>query len=238
MAIKPPDLLNRLPSVAELLEKPPIRALADRWNRSVVAGGVRSFLDELRSDFERRAADLPSIRELAERAARFVVSRQHHSLGVAINATGRICGSPWTSTPLAEAALERMIALGREYATDPGTDAGDIADRTAIVTLSPYRFASRRRGPQLLGRDLAGARGPRSRSRSARRPGRSGRCRRRRLAAQTGGRRARCCSRKSARPIAPRPPTTKRPFRPRRRHPEAQQRFVPRRRRNGRCRTR
>jgi len=120
MAIKPPDLLNRLPSVSELLEKPPIRALADRWNRSVVAGGVRTFLEELRSDFERRAADLPSIRELAERAARFVVSRQHHSLGVAINATGRICGSPWTSTPLAEAALERMIALGREYATEPG----------------------------------------------------------------------------------------------------------------------
>jgi L-seryl-tRNA(Ser) seleniumtransferase len=120
MAIKPPDLLNRLPSVSELLEKPPIRALADRWNRSVVAGGVRSFLEELRSDFERRAADLPSIRELAERAARFVVSRQHHSMGVAINATGRICGSPWTTTPLAEAALERMIALGREYAIEPG----------------------------------------------------------------------------------------------------------------------
>ncbi len=120
MAIKPPDLLNRLPSVSELLEKPPIRALADRWNRSVVAGGVRSFLEELRSDFERRAADLPSIRELAERAARFVVSRQHHSLGVAINATGRIYGSPWMCTPLSEAALERMIAFGREYATEPG----------------------------------------------------------------------------------------------------------------------
>src|SRR5882757_6841680 len=104
MAIKPPELLNRIPSVAELLDKPPIRALAERWNRSVVAGGVRSFLDELRSDLQRRAAEvaLPSIRDLAERAARYVVSRQHHSLGVAINATGRLWDSPWTSLPMPE----------------------------------------------------------------------------------------------------------------------------------------
>ena len=36
MALKPSDVLDRLPSASELLEKPPIRALADRWNRSVV----------------------------------------------------------------------------------------------------------------------------------------------------------------------------------------------------------
>src|SRR3954469_23501504 len=105
MAIKPPDILNRLPSVSELLEKPPIRALAERWNRSAVAGGVRSFLEELRTDFERRTAELPSIRELAERAARYVASRQHQTLGVAINATGMIFDREWQSVPLAEKAL-------------------------------------------------------------------------------------------------------------------------------------
>jgi L-seryl-tRNA(Ser) seleniumtransferase len=118
MAIKPPEILNRLPSVTELLDKPPIRALVDRWNRSTVMGGVRSFLDELRVDIERRAAELPSIRELAERAARYVVSRQQQSLGVAINATGQLGGSHWTGSPVAEIALERMIALGRDYATE------------------------------------------------------------------------------------------------------------------------
>lgn len=123
MAIKPPDLLNRLPSVTELLEKPPVRALVDRWNRSTVANNLRTYLDELRTDLERRAADLPSIRELAERAAKFVVTRQHQSLGVAINATGRIAGAPWINTPLSEAALERMIAFGREFATAPAIDA-------------------------------------------------------------------------------------------------------------------
>lgn len=128
MAIKPPDLLNRLPSVSELLDKPPIRALADRWNRSVVAGGVRSFLDELRSDLKRRAADmeLPSIRELSERAARFVVSRQHASLGTAINATGQIWGSPWASRPLSDAALERAVAVGREFAMNSAPNTGAL----------------------------------------------------------------------------------------------------------------
>ena len=133
MAIKPPDLLNRLPSVSELLEKPPVRALVDRWNRSTVVGGVRSFLDELRTDFERRAAELPSIRELAERAARYVVSRQHQSLGVAINATGQICGASWSSTPLAEPALERMIALGRENAAARSATAASTSELEMLL---------------------------------------------------------------------------------------------------------
>ena len=38
MAIKPPDLLNRTPSVADLLEKPPIRALVSRWKPGAVCG--------------------------------------------------------------------------------------------------------------------------------------------------------------------------------------------------------
>src|SRR4051812_22938353 len=117
-------MLNRIPSVADLLEKPPIRALVERWNRSVVAGGVKSFLDELGSDLQRRAAEanLPSIRDLAERAARYVVTRQHHALGVAINATGQLWGSPWNSPPLSESALERAFATGREFDVVEGTD--------------------------------------------------------------------------------------------------------------------
>jgi L-seryl-tRNA(Ser) seleniumtransferase len=117
VAIKPPEILNRLPSVSELLEKPPIRALANRWNRSVVAGNVRSFLEELKNDIRRRAADvqLPSVRELAERAAHYIVSRQKQSLGAAINATGDLWGAPWSGRPLSDAALERAMAAGREF---------------------------------------------------------------------------------------------------------------------------
>jgi L-seryl-tRNA(Ser) seleniumtransferase len=126
MALKPAELWNQLPSVAELLEKPPIRALANRWNRSVVAGSVRSFLEEMRSELRRRAGELPlpSVRELAERAARYVVCQQQLSLGTAINATGRLGGAPWSSRPISEAALERMWAVGREFGLDTCSSVG------------------------------------------------------------------------------------------------------------------
>lgn len=138
MAIKPPDLLNRIPSVADLLEKPPIRALVERWNRSVVAGGVKSFLDELGSDLQRRAAEanLPSIRDLAERAARYVVSRQHRALGVAINATGQLWGSPWISPPLSETALERAFATGREFEAQPSEENGPVQALALLCRLT------------------------------------------------------------------------------------------------------
>jgi L-seryl-tRNA(Ser) seleniumtransferase len=126
MPTKPSDLLNSLPSAGDLLDKPPIRALADRWNRSIVASGVRSFLDELRADLQRRAADaqLPSIRELAERAARHVVALQQPSERPVINATGCIHGPPWISTPLADAALERVFGFGRDFVVGPLAEAG------------------------------------------------------------------------------------------------------------------
>jgi L-seryl-tRNA(Ser) seleniumtransferase len=134
VAIKPPDLLNRIPSVTDLLEKPPIRALVERWKGSVVAGGVKSFLDELGSDLQRRAmeANLPSIRDLAERAARYVVTRQHHALGVAINATGQLWGPSWNSPPLSESALERAFAIGREFEASPSTD-NSAAQASALL---------------------------------------------------------------------------------------------------------
>lgn len=144
MVIKPSEFLNRLPSVNELLDKPPIRALYDRWNRSVVAGGVRSFLDELKNDLRRRATDVqvPSLRELAERAARYVVSRQQQSLGTAINATGQIWGTSWISRPLSDAALERAVAVGREFVVDSASAAApSVGIEAAIVRLTGAQAA-------------------------------------------------------------------------------------------------
>lgn len=113
----PSDLLRRLPTASELLEKPPVRALADRWNRSTVASGVRSFLVELRHDLERRAGDmhLPSLRELSELAARYVASYQTSSVRPGINATGRFFARGASGPPLADEALERLVAFGRGY---------------------------------------------------------------------------------------------------------------------------
>jgi L-seryl-tRNA(Ser) seleniumtransferase len=131
MGTKPLDFLNRIPNVSDLLEKQPVRALTDRWNRSVVAAGVRSFLDELRTDLRRRAAEVPTIRELAERAAQYVVSQQQAEPKTFINATGRILGAPWAGVPLADRALERSVVVARDFLLEPGkgdVTATDMAD--------------------------------------------------------------------------------------------------------------
>jgi L-seryl-tRNA(Ser) seleniumtransferase len=138
MATKTSDFLSRLPSASDLLDKPPIRSLVNRWNRSVVAAGVRSFLDELRHDFERRTADVqvPSIRELAERAARYVLELQQPALRPTINATGQFRGAPWCGAPLADAALERIVAHGRDFVSGPartGESARALGDAAALV---------------------------------------------------------------------------------------------------------
>jgi L-seryl-tRNA(Ser) seleniumtransferase len=126
MGNKPLDFLNRIPNVSELLEKQPVRALTERWNRSVVASGVRSFLDELRTDLRKRAAEVPTIRELAERAAQYVVSQQQSAPRTYINATGRIAGAPWIGVPLADVALERAFVVSRDYVLDSSPTSGAI----------------------------------------------------------------------------------------------------------------
>jgi L-seryl-tRNA(Ser) seleniumtransferase len=135
MGMKTSDLLGSLPTVTELLDKPPVRALVERWNRSIVSGGVRSFLDELRSDLQRRAIDagLPSLRELAERAAKYVVEMQQPALRPAINATGRLLDSSWIGNPLADQALERVVALGRGFIPS-AANCTDVAAALARLT--------------------------------------------------------------------------------------------------------
>ncbi len=130
MVNKPSDLLSGIPSVSELLDKPPVRALVDSWNRSSVAAGVRSFLDQLTSDLGRRAADvsMPSVRDLAERAARYVEQLQQQSLRPTINATGQLRGPFCAGAPLADAALQRTVALGRDFATSAARDGEAASD--------------------------------------------------------------------------------------------------------------
>src|SRR5262245_17494207 len=117
MATKWSELRERVPAVNELLDTPPLRALAERWNRSVVAAGVRSFVHELKADVERRRAEghFPSLTELAARAAQHVVRMQQQPLRPAINATGRLLCPAWTGRPLANEALQAMVAIGHNY---------------------------------------------------------------------------------------------------------------------------
>jgi L-seryl-tRNA(Ser) seleniumtransferase len=142
MATKSPESRYRIPSVSELLEMPAVRAVADRWNRSVVASGVRSFLEELQSDLQRRTSELhlPSVRELAERAARHVARMQRSAARPAINATGRMLDPTWIGRPLADDAIEQLVALGTAYVRQFGSGGGDAAGQGTGAATSLARL--------------------------------------------------------------------------------------------------
>ncbi|MEX2170623.1 MAG: hypothetical protein WD851_15010 [Pirellulales bacterium] len=112
-----PDWLRRLPSVNEILDKPPLRGVVAKWNRSTVAARVRSFLEEIREEVQARTGEI-SVSELAERAARYVLGPAERGAGAAINATGQLWGEPWHELPLAEDALNRVVQTARDYTAD------------------------------------------------------------------------------------------------------------------------
>jgi L-seryl-tRNA(Ser) seleniumtransferase len=114
-----PKVLRNLPSVGELLESQPLRTLIDKVSHNVVVSGVRTALDELRREV-RTAADevkLPDVRELAERIARRIAEAERPSLRPVINATGILLHTGLGRAPLSEAALEALVAVGRDYAS-------------------------------------------------------------------------------------------------------------------------
>ena len=67
-----PNPLRNLPSVSQLLESEPLKKLVNTANHNVVVGGVRTFLDNMRSQISNATEDLsvPSPSDLAETIAR------------------------------------------------------------------------------------------------------------------------------------------------------------------------
>jgi L-seryl-tRNA(Ser) seleniumtransferase len=115
----PAKILPTLPSVAELLESPPLRGLVDKLNQNAVVAGAKATLTELRREVRSAAgeAKLPDVRELAERVARRIVEDERASLRPVVNATGVLLGAELGEPPLSQAALEDLLAVGGNYAS-------------------------------------------------------------------------------------------------------------------------
>jgi L-seryl-tRNA(Ser) seleniumtransferase len=132
----PTNLLRHIPSVNELLESPPLRQLRDRLSHNVVVTRVRSVLDDLRSELQTAAADrrLPSAAELAERIARRIVQTEAPRLRPTINATGILLHTGLGRAPLAEAAVEELAAVARDYASvELDLESGQRSQRVEAV---------------------------------------------------------------------------------------------------------
>ena len=143
--MKPPtDLLSRLPSVSDLMENPRIKGLVDRVQEMEVTTGVRQFVERMRAEVSRRTLDapIPSIGELADRAARFILGRHAAEQPPAINATGQLWPLGLTGPPLADEALASLTATAQHYYVAGDTAAArlaaDLADgQGAVVFNSP-----------------------------------------------------------------------------------------------------
>ncbi len=132
----PTNLLRNIPSVGELLDTPTLRTLVDRVSHNVVVSGVRSVLDELRGEVQAAASSgsLPAVGELAERIARRVLQGENPALRPVINATGILLHTGLGRAPLATAALEAMLSVGRDYASvELDLVSGQRSQRSASV---------------------------------------------------------------------------------------------------------
>jgi len=111
------DLFSRLPSVNDLLENPQIKGLVDRVEKLDVTTGVKQFVDKMRREVSRRSLDMPipSIGDLADRAARYILGRQTSERPQAINATGQLWPQGLTGPPLAYEALAVLTESAQHY---------------------------------------------------------------------------------------------------------------------------
>ena len=113
------NVLRNIPSVTELLENPKLKSLVDRVSHNVVVDRVRSMLDDLREDVNQSTSNggLPDVSELAERIARRILEGEQPHLRPVVNATGILLHTGLGRAPLAEEAIEEMLAVARGYAS-------------------------------------------------------------------------------------------------------------------------
>lgn len=133
----PVNLLRNLPSVNELLESPPLRNLVGRLSHNVVVTKARSVLDELRSELKTAASEssLPNVGDLAERIARRILEGEQPALKPVVNATGILLHTGLGRAPLADEAIDEIVAVARGYASvELDLASGERSQRMAAVS--------------------------------------------------------------------------------------------------------
>jgi L-seryl-tRNA(Ser) seleniumtransferase len=112
------NVLRNIPSVAELLESPPLKSLVSRVSHNVVVSKVGQFLDDLRGQVQgATGVNIPSAAELAERIAGWIAAEERAGLRPVINATGVMLHASLGGPPLADEAVQAMAELAGGYAS-------------------------------------------------------------------------------------------------------------------------
>lgn len=109
------DARRSIPSVDRLLTHDAFAALLLRWPRDLVVMTLQERLQALRPHVLAGDADVPDAPRLAVDVAASMEALAGGSLTPVINATGVILHTNLGRAPLAAAALDAMIAVGRGY---------------------------------------------------------------------------------------------------------------------------
>jgi len=129
-------ILRNLPSVSQLLESPQLKKMVETINHGVVADGVRTFLDDLRTQVTDAADDIPipSPTEMADKIADWLSNEERPYLRPVINGTGIILHTGLGRAPLAEEALTAVKSISHGYASvEISLETGDRGQRVKAV---------------------------------------------------------------------------------------------------------
>lgn len=131
-----PNPFRNLPSVNQLLESDPLKNLVERVNHHVVADGVRTFLDNVRTQMSTAVEDMnvPSPTEMAQKIADWLTSQRKSNLRKVINGTGIILHTGLGRAPLAKQAIEAVAELADGYCSvEIDLESGDRGQRIKAV---------------------------------------------------------------------------------------------------------
>ena len=114
-----PNIFRNLPSVNQLLESPQLKQMVETVNHNVVVDGVRTFLDDLRTQVSNAAEDvpIPSPNEIADKIADWLKSEERPYLRPVINGTGIILHTGLGRAPLANDAIQAVNEISIGYAS-------------------------------------------------------------------------------------------------------------------------
>jgi len=109
---------NYLPSMADLLSSPKLKAMANNLNPVAIFNTARSVLEEVTAEAKNAASErrMPDISELSERIAARLKATRFNLFSSLVNATGVLFPSQIAHSELPVKAIDRMVAsLGGEF---------------------------------------------------------------------------------------------------------------------------
>ena len=107
--------LRQIPSVDEILKRPAVRALEERAGRQLLGDTIRQVLEGFRNRLASGTVSAFSLEMVEKEIVTTAEAALDFSLRPVINASGVIIHTNLGRAPLAEEALEHLVAVARGY---------------------------------------------------------------------------------------------------------------------------